>query len=84
MSFATHRRWYWQYLVRSIRGIQVKRKTYDILQGNGNISYSDMEKHVWTVYDQFKGKGKQIESEEADAEDLKWLDDLQNKMKNKE
>ncbi|MDY2692366.1 MAG: hypothetical protein SOV40_01815 [Prevotella sp.] len=43
-----------------------------------------MEKHVWTVYDQFKGKGKQIESEEADAEDLKWLDDLQNKMKNKE
>ena len=56
---------------------------YDILQGNGSISNSDMEKYVRMVYDKFNSKRKQIEAEEADAEDLKWLEDLQNKIKNK-
>ena len=56
---------------------------YDILQGNGSISNSDMEKYVRVVYDKFNSKRKQIEAEEADAEDLKWLEDLQNKIKNK-
>ena len=31
----------------------------------------------------FLRKRKLIEAEEADAEDLKWLEDLQNKIKNK-
>ena len=56
---------------------------YDILQGNGSISNNDMEKYVKMVYDKFNSKRKQIEAEEADAEDLKWLEDLQNKIKNK-
>ena len=56
---------------------------YDILQGNGSISNSDMEKFVRVVFDKFNSKRKQIEAEEADAEDLKWLEDLQNKIKNK-
>ena len=56
---------------------------YDNLQGNGSISNSDMEKYVRMVYDKFNSKRKQIEAEEADAEDLKWLEDLQNKIKNK-
>ena len=56
---------------------------YDILQGNGSISNNDMEKYVRMVYDKFNSKRKQIEAEEADAEDLKWLEDLQNKIKNK-
>ena len=56
---------------------------YDILQGNGSISNSDMEKYVRMVYDKFNSKRKQIEAENADAEDLKWLEDLQNKIKNK-
>ena len=56
---------------------------YDILQGNGSISNNDMEKYVRVVYDKFNSKRKQIEAEEADAEDLKWLEDLQNKIKNK-
>ena len=56
---------------------------YDILQGNGSISNSDMEKYVKMVYDNFNSKRKLIEAEEADAEDLKWLEDLQNKIKNK-
>ena len=56
---------------------------YDILQGNGSISNNDMEKYVKMVYDKFNSKRKQIEAENADAEDLKWLEDLQNKIKNK-
>lgn len=56
---------------------------YDILQGNGSISNGDMEKHIKLVYDKFDSKRKQIEAELADVEDLKWLEDLQNKIKNK-
>ena len=56
---------------------------YDVLKGNGSISNSDMEKYVRMVYDKFNIKRKLIEAEEADAEDLKWLEDLQNKIKNK-
>ena len=55
---------------------------YDILQGNGSISNSDMEKYVRMVYDKFNSKRKLIEAEDADAEDLKLLEDLQNKIKN--
>ena len=56
---------------------------YDVLKGTGSISNSDMEKYVRMVYDKFNSKRKLIEAEEADAEDLKWLEDLQNKIKNK-
>ena len=42
----------------------------------------NMEKYVRVVYDKFNSKRKQIEAEEADAEDLKLLEDLQNKIKN--
>ena len=56
---------------------------YDVLKGNGSISNSDMEKYVRMVYDKFNSKRKLIEAEDADAEDLKWLEDLQNKIKNK-
>ncbi|MDD5791889.1 MAG: virulence RhuM family protein [Erysipelotrichaceae bacterium] len=56
---------------------------YDILQGNGSISNRDMEKYVKKIYDKFDSKRKQIEAELADAEDLKWLENLQNKIKNK-
>lgn len=56
---------------------------YDILQGNGSISNSDMEKRVKLVYEIFDNKRKQIEAELADAEDLKWLEDLQDRIKNK-
>ena len=57
---------------------------YDILQGNGNVSNSEMEKYARMVYDKFDNRRKLREAEEADAEDLKWLEDLQNKIKNKE
>ena len=56
---------------------------YEILQGNGSVSNSDMEHYVRVVYEKFDSKRKQIEAEEADAEDLKWLGDLQNRIKNK-
>ena len=56
---------------------------YDILQGNGSISNSEMEKYAKMVYEKFDSKRKQIEAESADVEDLKWLEDLQNSIKNK-
>lgn len=56
---------------------------YDILQGNGNVSNSEMEKYVRMVYDKFDNMRKLREAEEADAEDLKWLEDLQNRLKDK-
>ena len=56
---------------------------YDILQGNGRISNSEMEKYAKMVYEKFDSKRKQIEAESADVEDLKWLEDLQNSIKNK-
>ena len=56
---------------------------YDILQGNGSISNAEMEKYARMVYDKFDNRRKLREAEEADAEDLKWLEDLQNKIKNK-
>ena len=59
-------------------------KTYDILQGNGRIFNSDMEKYVRMVYDKFNSKRKLIEAEKADAEGHKWLENFQNKIKNKE
>ena len=55
---------------------------YDILKGSGSISNGDMEKYVRMVYDKFNSKRKLIEAGEADAQDLKLLEDLQNKIKN--
>ena len=56
---------------------------YDILQGNGSVSSAEMEKYARMVYDKFDNRRKLREAEEADAEDLKWLEDLQNRIKDK-
>ena len=42
-----------------------------------------MEKYARMVYDKFDNRRKLREAEEADAEDLKWLEDLQNRIKDK-
>ena len=70
---------FWRVNVDSLLSFQ----GYDILKGSGSISNGDMEKYVRMVYDKFNSKRKLIEAEDADAEDLKWLEDLQNKIKNK-
>ena len=56
---------------------------YDVLHGNGSVSNHAMEKHVRSVYDKFDNQRKQIEAELADTEDFKWLENLQNEIKNK-
>ena len=56
---------------------------YDILQGNGSVSNAEMEKYARMIYEKFDNRRKQREAEEADAEDLKWLEDLQNRINNK-
>ena len=42
-----------------------------------------MEKHVKLGYEKFDSKRKQIKAELSDADDLKWLEDLKYKIKNK-
>lgn len=56
---------------------------YNILQGKGSVPNADMEKYAKMVYDKFDNRRKLREAEEADAEDLKWLEDLQNRIKDK-
>ena len=56
---------------------------YDILQGNGSVSNAEMEKYARMIYEKFDNRRKLREAEEADAEDLKWLEDLQNRIKDK-
>ena len=53
----------------------------DILHGNGSISNSDMEKRARMIFEQFDNKRKRKEAELADAEDLKWLENIQNEIK---
>jgi hypothetical protein len=49
----------------------------DILQGHGSISNAEAEAKVKQVYDVFNARRKQLEAQEADAEDLKMLEDLE-------
>ena len=56
---------------------------YDILQGNVSVSNAEMEKYARMIYEKFDNRRKLREAEEADAEDLKWLEDLQNRINNK-
>ena len=56
---------------------------YDILQGNVSVSNAEMEKYARMIYEKFDNRRKLREAEEADAEDLKWLEDLQNRIKDK-
>lgn len=55
-----------------------------ILVGNGRVSNFDMEQYVKEVYERFDAKRKQSEVELADAEDLKYLEDIENEIKNRQ
>jgi hypothetical protein len=41
-----------------------------------------MEAHVREVYATYDAQRKQIDAQQADAEDLKMLEDLENSLKN--
>ncbi len=64
---------YWRKNVDGLLIFQGK----DILQGHGSISNTEAETIVKRVYDEFNAKRKLLDAQEADAEDLKTLEDLE-------
>ena len=73
---------YWRKNVDNLLTFQEK----DILQGKGSVSNAEAEEIVSGVYDAFNAKRKQLDAQEADAEDLKMLEDLEKSIvkKNKD
>ena len=69
---------YWRKNVDNLLTFQEK----DILQGHGSISNTEAEATVKHVYDVFNARRKQLEAQEADAEDLKILEDLEKSIIN--
>ena len=69
---------YWRKNVDNLLTFQEK----DILQGHGSISNTEAEATVKQVYDVFNARRKQLEAQEADAEDLKMLEDLEKTIIN--
>ena len=69
---------YWRKNVDNLLTFQEK----DILQGHGSISNAEAEATVKQVYDVFNARRKQLEAKEADAEDLKMLEDLERTIIN--
>lgn len=51
-----------------------------ILRGPGEISNSQMEKTVRTVYEQFEKRRKTFEAEQADMDDIEALGELEHKI----
>ena len=69
---------YWRKNVDNLLTFQEK----DIMQGHGSISNAEAEATVKQVYDIFNARRKQLEAQEADAEDLKMLEDLEKSIIN--
>ena len=73
---------YWRKNIDNLLTFQDK----DILQGKGSISNAEAEEIVRSRYDIFNVKRKQLDAQDADAEDLKMLEDLEKSIvkKNKD
>lgn len=54
-----------------------------ILTNKGNVSNQQMETIVKEIYGKFDHKRKELEAEEADLEDIKSLEELEKKLRNK-
>lgn len=67
---------YWRKNVDNLLTFQEK----DILQGKGSISNAEAEEIVRSRYDIFNAKRKQLDAQDADAEDLKMLEDLEKSI----
>ena len=71
---------YWRKNVDNLLTFQEK----DILQGHGSISNAEAEETVRSRYDIFNAKRKQLDAQDADAEDLKMLEDLERSILEKD
>ena len=71
---------YWRKNVDNLLAFQEK----DILQGKGSISNAEAEEIVRNRYDIFNAKRKLLDAQDADAEDLKMLEDLEKRILGKD
>ena len=69
---------FWRNNVKDLLSFQ----NLDILADSGHISNEVMEKQVYQVYDKFDKKRKQFAAEQADWEDIKYLEELTNLNRN--
>ncbi len=67
---------YWRRNVESLLSFQEK----DILQGRGAITNEEAEEIVHQRYDTFNARRKQLNALDADAEDIKMLEDLEKSI----
>ena len=67
---------YWRKNVNSLLTFQDK----DILQGRGTITNEEAEIIVYQIYDAFNAQRKLLEAQQADAEDLKMLENLEKSI----
>jgi hypothetical protein len=71
---------YWRKNVDNLLTFQEK----DILQGKGSISNIEAENIVKGIYDTFNAKRKQLDAQQADAEDIRMLEDLEKSIVKKQ
>jgi hypothetical protein len=69
---------YWRQNVDSL----IQFQGMDVLQGKGSVSNAEMESYAKNVYACFDAKRKQIEAQQADADDLKLLEDIEKRILN--
>lgn len=69
---------YWRQNVDSL----IQFQGMDVLQGKGSVSNAEMENYAKNVYASFDAKRKQIEAQQADADDLKLLEDIERRIIN--
>ena len=67
---------YWRQNVDNL----IQFQGMDVLQGKGSVSNAEMENYARNVYATFDAKRKQIEALQADADDLKLLEDLERRI----
>lgn len=71
---------YWRKNVDNLLAFQEK----DILQGKGSISNAEAENIVHGIYDNFNAQRKQLDAQQADAEDIRMLEDLEKSIVKKQ
>ena len=67
---------YWRKNVDNLLQFQDK----EVLRGKGSVSNAEMEKKVRAIYDLYDTKRKMIEAQQADEEDIKALEELEQKI----
>lgn len=68
---------YWKKTVDSLLAFHGK----EVLKGNGPVTNREMEQQIHAVYEDFNARRKAYEARLADSEELKLLDDLENRAR---